>query len=154
GLKGLPGNVDMKALKITGAAIGVVIIILALVLIVGVPSGFLTSMIQDRAERATGYRLTIDGTTKVSLWPSLNVTLTDLTLQDPKDREGLHRITVASLTADMTLSSVWAGHPEISELIVNKPVLYRPLLRERDRDRAVPVASAPVDEADHFSIEH
>jgi AsmA protein len=121
----------MKALKLAGVAIGAVIAILALLLIVGIPSGFLTSAIQDRVERQTGYRLTVAGSAKISLWPTLNVNFSDLTLQDPKDRDGTSRITIENLQADVTLSSVWSGHPHVSELVVSKPVLYRALLRER-----------------------
>lgn len=121
----------MRAMKFVGAAIAAVIIVIAILLVVGIPSGFLTSTIATRVESATGYRLSIDGTTKISLWPTLNVTLSDLTLQDPKDRSGITRLTVASLQADMSLSSVWSGRPEISELVVTHPVLYQPLLRER-----------------------
>src|SRR5262249_49102449 len=91
------------------------------------------SAIQDRVEHQTGYRLTIAGSTKVSLWPTLNVSLSDLTLQDPKDRDG-RRITIENLQADVTLSSVWSGHPHVSEIVVNKPVLYRALLRERTQE--------------------
>lgn len=121
----------MRAVKFVGAALAAVIIVIALLLVVGIPSGFLTSTITSRVESATGYRLSIDGTTKISLWPTLNVTLSDLTLQDPKDRSGITRLTVDSVQADMSLSSVWSGRPEISELIVTRPVLYQPLLRER-----------------------
>ena len=64
----------MRALKITGAAVAAIVVILALVMIVGIPSGFLTSTIKERVERETGYRLTIAGSTKISLWPTLNVT--------------------------------------------------------------------------------
>lgn len=98
------------------------------------PSGFLTSAIQDRVERQTGYRLTIAGSTKISVWPTLNVRLRDLTLQDPKDRDTARRVTIGSLQADVTLSSLWSGHPHVSELVITKPVLYRPLLRERTLD--------------------
>jgi AsmA protein len=128
----------MRALKITGAAVAAIVVILALVMIVGVPSGFLTSTIKERVERETGYRLTIAGSTRISLWPTLNVTMNDLTLQEPKDREGANKVTIGSLQADMTLSSAWSGHPEISELIVTRPVLYVPLLRERHRAAAQP----------------
>ena len=137
----------MKALKIIGAAVAAIIVILAVVMIVGIPSGFLTSAIQDRVERQTGYRLTIAGETRISLWPTLNVTLSDLTLQEPKDREGASRVTIGSLQADMTLSSAWSGHPRISELIVTRPVLYVPLLRERHRVAAQP-ADNPAATAD------
>lgn len=121
----------MKALKIAGAVIATVIAAVALLLIIGIPSGFLTSEIQARVERETGQRLTIAGATKISIWPSLNVTLNDITLQDPKDRDGTSRLTVGSVQADVTLSSLWAGNPQVTELLVVRPVLYVPLLRDR-----------------------
>src|SRR3954449_12455800 len=121
----------MRAVKFAGAAVAAIVIVIALLLVVGIPSGFLTSTVASRVESATGYRLSIDGTTRISLWPTLNVTLNDLTLQDPKDRSGITRLTVESVQADMSLSSVWSGRPKISELVVTHPVLYQPLLRER-----------------------
>ncbi len=60
----------MRALKIAGSAIAAVIVIAALLLVIGIPSGFLTSAIQARVERETGYRLTIAGATRIGLWPS------------------------------------------------------------------------------------
>ncbi|MEY9180954.1 AsmA protein [Bradyrhizobium sp. USDA 326] len=128
----------MRALKFVGGALAAVIIVIALLLMVGIPSGFLTSTIASRVESATGYRLSIDGTTKISLWPTLNVTLNDLTLADPKDRSGIKRLTVDSVQADVSLASIWSGRPEIGELVVTHPVLYQPLLRER-----LPSAGAP-----------
>src|SRR6478609_11008662 len=121
----------MRAVKFAGAALAAVIVVIGLLLVIGIPSGFLTSAITSRVESATGYRLTIAGATKLSLWPTLNVTLNDLTLQDPKDRSGITRLTVDSVQADMSLSSVWSGSPKISELVVTHPVLHQPLLRER-----------------------
>src|SRR5581483_3569776 len=121
----------MRAVKFAGAAVAAIIIVIVLLLVIGVPSGFLTATIASRVEQATGYRLSIDGTTKISLWPTLNVTLNDLTLADPKDRSGITRVTIDTVQADMSLASVWSGHPEISEIIVTHPVLYQPLLRER-----------------------
>ncbi|MGB9117551.1 MAG: AsmA family protein, partial [Bradyrhizobium sp.] len=108
----------MKALKIASAAIAAIIVVAALLLIVGIPSGFLTSAIQDRVERQTGYRLTIAGSTRIGLWPSLNVTMNDVTLEGPKGRDAGNRLTVGSIQADMTLGSVWSGRPEISELAI------------------------------------
>jgi AsmA protein len=121
----------MRAVKFAGAALVAVIVVIALLLVIGIPSGFLTATIASRVEQASGYRLSIDGTTKISLWPTLNVTLNDLTLQDPKDRSGITRVTIDSVQADMSLASVWSGRPKISEIVVTHPVLYQPLLRER-----------------------
>src|ERR1700736_3406009 len=86
-------NVVMRALKIAGAAVAAVIVVAALLLIIGIPSGFMTSAIQARVERDTGYRLSIAGSTRIGMWPSLNVTMHDVTLQDPKGRDDSHRLT-------------------------------------------------------------
>src|SRR2546430_482737 len=102
----------MRALKIAGAATAAVIVVLALLLIIGIPSGFLSSEIQARVERETGYRLTISGGTKIGLWPKLNVTLTDVTLENPKDPEAFNRLPVCRHQADLTLSSDWSDQPQ------------------------------------------
>jgi AsmA protein len=137
----------MRALKITGSAIAAVIVVLALLAIVGIPSGFLTSAISARVERDTGYRLSIAGATRIGVWPTLNVTFHDVTLQEPGDRDGSRRITIASLQADMTLAGVWSGHPEVTDLVMTGPVLHVPLLRER----ASPPATRQAAPADHAS---
>ncbi|WP_035655427.1 AsmA family protein, partial [Bradyrhizobium sp. STM 3809] len=126
----------MKALKIAGGLLGAVIVVLGLALAFGLPASFLTVAIQDRVERDTGYRLSIAGSASVSLWPSLHVTLSDITLQDPKDRDGNNRLTVGRVQADMALSSLWSGHPDVREISIERPTLYLPLLRERLRDNA------------------
>src|SRR5271170_1525562 len=54
---------DMKALKILGGVIAAIVVVAALLLLVGVPLGFLTSSIQDRVERETGFHLTVAGST-------------------------------------------------------------------------------------------
>ena len=142
----------MRALKIAGAAIAAVVVVLALLLIIGIPSGFLTSQIESRVERDTGYRLTIAGATRVGVWPSLNVTLNDITLQDPRDRDGSNRLTVGSVQADMTLKSLWSGHPQITELVIHSPVLYRPLLRERDREAVAAAKPKSLGESDATAV--
>ena len=145
----------MRALKIAGAAIGAVVVIIALLLVIGIPSGFLTGQIEARVERETGYKLAINGGAKIGLWPSLNITLNDVTLQDPKDRDINNRFAASSIQADVTLASVWAGRPHITDLVVIRPVVNLPLRRERLRE-ANTAASKPAatKAADAFSIEH
>jgi AsmA protein len=142
----------MRALKIAGAAIGTVIVVIALLLVIGIPSSLLTSAIQERVERETGYKLTINGGAKIGLWPSLNVTLNDIALQDPKNPDIKSSLTAGSIQADMTLSSAWSGHPEITELLVVRPVLTLPLQREREANPPSKPASSGA--ANTFSIEH
>jgi AsmA protein len=126
-----PLGLKMKAVKFAGAAVVAVIIVVALLLVIGIPSGFLTSKIAARVESTTGYRLTIDGAAKISLWPTLNISLSDLTLQNPRDRSGITKVTIERVQVDMTLASAWSGRPEIREIVVTHPVLYQPLLRDR-----------------------
>ncbi|MBR0793551.1 AsmA family protein [Bradyrhizobium manausense] len=121
----------MRAVKFAGAAVVAVIIVVALLLVIGIPSGFLTSKIASRVESATGYRMTIDGGAKISLWPTLNITLNDLTLQNPRDRSGITRVTIERVQVDMSLASAWSGRPEIREIVLTHPVLYQPMLRDR-----------------------
>ncbi|WP_257170721.1 AsmA family protein [Bradyrhizobium sp. SRS-191] len=137
----------MKAVKIAGVLLGAVIVVLALALAFGLPASFLTVAIQDRVERDTGYKLTIAGSASVSLWPSLQATLSDVTLQDPKDKDGNNRLAIARLQAGMALSSLWSGRPEIGEIVIDRPTLYLPLLRERLRDNAPRTRAAAKSDA-------
>src|SRR6185437_4565854 len=124
-------NTVMRALKIAGVATAAIVVVAGLVLAVGIPSDYLASAIQARVERETGYRLTIAGSTKIGVWPSLNVSLNDVTLQYPRNRDSSDRLTIGTLQADVTLASLWSGHPEVTELVIERPVLSVPLLRER-----------------------
>jgi AsmA protein len=144
----------MRALKIAGAAIAAVVVIIALLLVIGVPSGFLTTQIQERVERETGYKLAINGGAKIGLWPSLNITLNDVTLQNPKDRDINNRFAASSIEAEVTLASLWAGRPQITELVVIRPVVNLPLQRERVKEANVASKPAASKAADAFSIEH
>jgi len=122
----------MKALKITGGVIAALIVVVAaLLLTVGIPLGFLTSTIAERVERETGYHLVVAGSTRVGLWPSFNVTMSDVTLEAPKDRDPGQHLSAGSIKADIRLSSLWSGKPEITELVVNRPTVSLPLRRER-----------------------
>jgi AsmA protein len=141
---------DMKALKIAGMAIAAIVVIAALLLVVGIPSGLLTSGIAERVERETGYHLTIAGSTRVGLWPSLHVTMSDVTLERLSDPESRNRLTVGSIQADLTLRSLWSGHPEITELVIDHPELRIPLRRERQA-AAGATSSRPAANSDNDS---
>jgi AsmA protein len=148
----------MRALKIAGAAIAAVIAMAALLLAIGIPSGFMTPAIQARVERETGYRLTISGATRIGIWPSLNVTLNDITLRNPNDRDNSDRLTVDRIEADLTPRSLWSGHPHVTELTVVRPVAHVPLLRRRQPQAtpsAKPATSADdEDDAKAVAIDH
>jgi AsmA protein len=147
----------MRVLKIAGAAVLAVMVVAALLLMIGIPSGFVTQAVQDRVERETGYRLAVSGATRLGIWPSLNVTLNDIAVQDPKARDADSRLTIGSVQADIPLRSLLSGHPQVNELVLTKPVLYVPLRRERDpRADGTPKPAAPSGAAvaNGFTIDH
>src|SRR5579859_756605 len=139
-MDGLPiWNTDMRTSKILGLVIGAIVVAAVLLLVVGMPAGFLTSAIADRVERETGYHLTVGGSTRIGLWPTLNVTMHDVTLENPNDRETGDHLSIGSLQADLTFNSLWSSHPELTELVINRPDIRIPLRRER---RAASAASS------------
>ncbi|MGY4474903.1 AsmA family protein [Bradyrhizobium sp. USDA 3364] len=137
----------MRALRFVGAAVAAVIAIIALLAVVGIPSSFLTSAVTERVERETGYKLTINGGAKVGLWPAVNLTLSDVVLRDPREREVNNRFAAARVEAEMTLSSLWSGRPDITDLAIEKPVVNLPLQRERTRDHNPPAKTSGSDNA-------
>jgi AsmA protein len=145
----------MRALKIAGAALAAVIVVIALSLVIGIPARFMTAAIEARVARDTGYRLTIAGATRIGLWPSLNLTLHDVTLQDPNGGDDSGRLTINSLRADMTLASLWSGHPELTALVISSPELHVPLRRQRNPQAtpsARPAASTGDADANALAI--
>jgi AsmA protein len=135
-------------LKIASRVIAALIVIAAALLVIGMPAGFLTSAIEKRVARDTGYRLAVAGSTTVGLWPSPNVTMSGVTLEGPGDQDSGHRFAIGRLRADMTLSSLWSGRPEISELVIDHPDLRIPLLREqRQVSKASASPSSPATDA-------
>jgi AsmA protein len=137
-------NVDMKALKIASAATAALIAAVAAVLMIGIPSGFVTSAIQARLERETGYRVVIAGATRLGVLPSPSLTVHDVTLGDPKDRDVSDRLSVERIQADIPWQSLLSGDLQISELTISRPVLHVPLLRERSRRLGNPAKPATV----------
>ncbi|MBR0794211.1 AsmA family protein [Bradyrhizobium jicamae] len=144
----------MRALKFAGLAIAAMIVIIVLLAAVGIPSSFLTSAIKQRVERETGYKLAINGGARIRLWPTVNLTLSDVALQDPKEQEVNNRFTASSIQAETTLSSLWSGHPDISDLVIVRPVVNVPLQRERIRDDNPLAKSATSGDAGAFAIHH
>src|SRR3954452_24953091 len=119
-------NVDMRALKIAGAVLAVLIAALAALLTIGIPASLIASAVQARIERDTGYSVAIGGAARLGLWPSLNVTVHDITVIDPGDRELRDRLSLDRVQADIAPWSLLSGHPQITELTIVRPVLRVP----------------------------
>ncbi len=137
----------MKIVKLAGAAIVILVLAAAILFTIGIPSGMMTSAIQARVERATGYRIEIDGTTRIALWPTFHITLNDLTLDRRAGTDSAERIEIAQAHVEIPLAGLIAGKPVITDLKLEKPVAYLPLLRERTAKPA-PTSVSRSDTAD------
>jgi AsmA protein len=140
----------MRAFKIAGGIVAAIVVVAALLLIIGIPSGFLTSAIKERVERETGYRLTVAGSTKIGIWPALNVTMSEVALEAPKENNTGNRFTAGHIEANVTLGSLWSGRPEITELVITRPAVSVPLRRER-QPAARTISSPPNEPSDNAS---
>lgn len=131
----------MKALKIFGAVLSLLVVAVAVTLAVGIPGGFVTGTIEDRVEQQTGYQLDINGGTTIKLWPLTVVTLSDVALYDPKDKAVSERFRAESIRAEVSLRSLLSGNPRVREINIVRPVVNLAMARERTRQVATQARS-------------
>lgn len=146
----------MRALKFFGLGVAIVVAAALLLLATGIPGGFVTSAIQARVERETGYRIEVRGPTRIGFRPSPAVTMQDVAVRDPLAREASDRMTFGSVEAVLSLQDLLAGEPRVTELIVNRPVIRVPLLRDRTpaADAAPkPASGEPAKPAPSFAVD-
>jgi uncharacterized protein involved in outer membrane biogenesis len=123
---------DMKPLKIAALGLAAVLAVASLGLAFGVPAGFLTKRVQDQIESRSGYRLRIDGDTKLAFRPSPTVTLTRISLLDANGSNAATGFAAESVRVSLSLGSLLSGRPGITEVAIVKPVLRAPLLHQRE----------------------
>ena len=147
----------MKIVKLAGVVIAVLILVAAIILAVGIPSGMMTSAVQARVERATGYRIEIDGTTRIALWPTFHVTLNNISLDRRAGTDSAERIEIASARMEMPFASLLSGKPVVTDLALEKPVAYLPLLRERSTSKSASASgdatTTPASDTAHVRID-
>jgi AsmA protein len=120
-----------RALKIAGVVAASLIAIVIVILVTGFPSGYVASLVQDRIERDTGYRIAINGTIGIGLWPSLGFALRHVTFDRPGKTATDAQFAVEEIRAALEPASLLSGTLKISELNIDRPTLRVPLLRER-----------------------
>src|SRR6188508_3042753 len=119
----------MKALKILGAVLGLLIVAIGVTLAVGIPGGFVTGAIEERIEKETGFQLDINGGATIKLWPLTVVTLSDVALYDPKDTSNSQRFRAESIRAELSLRSLLTGNPHVREIRIVRPVMNAEMAR-------------------------
>jgi AsmA protein len=153
----------MKPLKIAALGFAVLLAVAALVLGFGIPAGFVAKLAQDQVEARTGYRLRIEGGTKLSFRPSPTVTLGDVSLLDGSGNDSATSFTAQSVRASLSLASLVSGRPGITELAIVKPALHIALARQpvnragsvpaRPRDGGAAAAAMPAFTVDRLTVE-
>jgi AsmA protein len=131
----------MKPLKPLAAVVLLALVGAMLLLAHGIPAGWMTAAMQSQLARDTGLRVSVQGTTRIALWPHPQVTLQDVVLDRPDSGDSGIRVSVGRIDAGVPFASLTSGTPQLTELTLTQPVLRVPLLRER---RAVAAIPAPA----------
>ncbi len=121
----------MKLLRIAAAVLAAAIVAGGVLLTIGVPASLMTPAIQARLARAGAYRVTIDKPVSIGLWPAFHLTLRDVSLEAPGDRAMTERADIDAVRIETPLWGLLTGHPVVTNLVVTKPVLRLPLIRDR-----------------------
>ncbi|QLH73615.1 AsmA family protein [Rhodopseudomonas palustris] len=138
----------MKPIRIAGAIAALLLVAATLLIAIGIPAGALTGAIQSRIERDTGYRVTIAGTGTVRLFPAVALTLHDVSAELPGGRTTDPRLKIATVRAELPLTSLISATPRLTELTLISPELHLPLLRQRDEAGATPARKGSAELAD------
>lgn len=141
----------MRALKIAGVVMAGVVVAIVLVIVIGIPARVMNGAIGDRVERATGYRMTLSGTTRIGLWRGFTVTLHGVALQGPDHDAGATQLTIDSVTATVPLARVLSPERRLSLLTISRPVLRVPL--QRERGKAAPASTAIATDTMRWSVD-
>ena len=123
----------MKVIKILGLGLAGLLVLAVLVLMFGVPAGPLVGYLADRAA-AAGYQLRVDGPSKLSLWPSLNISADDVQLSDTNAREEI--LAAKQVRVGISLIGLLTGDIRIDEVGVRQPVIRLTSGRDSGRSSA------------------
>lgn len=129
----------MKTLKIVSLVIAALVAGVALLLVLGVPGGFLVDAVRGRVE-AAGYRLAMSST-QVALWPAPSVTANDVRLTDSGDPD--RSFAAERVRFAVALSPLLSGKVQITEVAIVRPVARVTLARER-ATRRTSTSAAPT----------
>ncbi len=137
----------MKPLKIAAFGLAALLAVVALALVFGVPVGFLAKFAQDQIATKTGYRMRIDGETKLALRPEPTLTFGRISVYDGSGRSPGTSIVAESARVSLSLASVVAGRPHMTEVTIVKPVVRMALQRQPTRRAAATGVAVPEGDA-------
>ncbi|HHK74681.1 MAG TPA: AsmA family protein, partial [Rhizobiales bacterium] len=102
-------------------ALACLVLATATFLFVADPAQILRDQITIRIKAATGRTLTIAGATRLSLYPSLGLTMRDVTLSAPPGMDGGPSVKMARLTASLQLLPLLKKRAVVERLILTRP---------------------------------
>jgi AsmA protein len=127
---------SVKIIKILGLAFAGLVVLAVLVLAFGIPAQPFVAYLEDHAAKA-GYRLRVDGSSQISLFPYLNVSAGDIRLAEGKDsREEL--LTAKEVRFALSLASLLTGDIRVTDIVVTRPVVRLVSGRKAAAGRAPP----------------
>ena len=141
----------MKLIKFFGLGLAGLVVLVVLILMFGVPAQPLVGFLADRAADA-GYRLQVNGASKLSLWPSLNISADDVRLSEAGGaREEI--LTAKQVRVGVSLVGLLTGDIRIDNVGVREPVIRLASGRDSGRSSTREGGATRAVAIDRFTIE-
>lgn len=137
----------MTKSKIIAVTAAILAAATALLLVVGVPANFLKERIRTGFEAETGYRLRIDGSATIGLWPLLAFAIHDVGVSEPDGADDAGRkelFKAKRIQLEISLASIIRGPVNITKVSLTGPTLYVPMARQRTAAREAGAPALPV----------
>jgi len=121
-----------KTLKIGGAAVGVILVLLAAVNLV-LSADWVEARVAARIKEQTGRDLTVNGSTILLFTPGPHIVISDAKIVDPDAQAGTADLSIAKLKVDLAFSDLFSRRIDAERIVLERPVLTVRLGEEAQR---------------------
>ncbi|ODS02172.1 hypothetical protein AUC71_16760 [Methyloceanibacter marginalis] len=121
-----------KTLKIGGAAVGVLLVLLAAVNLV-LSADWVEARVAARIKEQTGRDLTVNGSTILLFTPGPHIVISDAKIVDPEAQAGTADLSIAKLKVDLAFSDLFSRRIDAERIVLERPVLTVRLGEEAQR---------------------
>ncbi len=111
-----------KTLKIGGAAVGVLLVLLAAVNLV-LSTDWVEARVAARIKEQTGRDLTVNGSTILLFTPGPHIVISDAKIIDPDAQAGTADLSIAKLKVDLAFSDLFSQRIDAERIVLERPVL-------------------------------
>ncbi len=99
----------------------VVLVLVAIVTVLLLPSDRIAAVVTDRFEKATGRQMTIAGDISPSVWPTLGVRIGQVSIANASWTDGQPMVSAEDLSVGVDLAALIGGEIKVTEVVIDSP---------------------------------